>query len=262
MVRESSGACTVFVCPALSHGTIAGRNIIMHIVQKILIAGLLVLTVYAFWPRDNDQVPAIEKWHLSVDAGGATRFMGLMLGESALIDAQLRFDEPGEVAIFAGRKGPGKKLQMEAFFADLPDDGRLILNLNASPELLEKIIKTGHRPIILPNGTTKFSIPPEFVKEVRRLTIGAITFLPPVRLDRKSFEAVHGPAEANIGTGDGNLHLLYPNLGLDFIRGEDGMDILQFVPLNRYEELVAPLKKAMAELEAKGQMKNQGERGQ
>ncbi len=64
----------------------------MHIVQKILIAGLLVLTVYAFWPRDNDQVPAIEKWHLSVDASGATRFMGLMIGESALIDAQLRFD--------------------------------------------------------------------------------------------------------------------------------------------------------------------------
>jgi len=216
----------------------------MHIVQKILIAGLLVLTVYAFWPRDNDQVPAIEKWHLSVDASGATRFMG--------------FDEPGEIAIFAGRKGPAKKPQMEAFFADLPDDGRLILNLNASPELLEKIIKTGHRPIILPNGTTKFSIPPEFVKEVRRLTIGAITFLPPVRLDRKSFEAVHGPAEENIGTGDGNLHLLYPNLGLDFIRGEDGADILQFVPLNRYEALVAPLKEAMAEQEAKRQTNNQG----
>ncbi len=69
---------------------------------------------------------------------------------------------------------------MEAFFDDLPDDGRLILNLDASPELIGKIIKTGHRPIILPNGTTKFSIPPEFVKEVRRLTVAAITFLPPV----------------------------------------------------------------------------------
>jgi hypothetical protein len=229
----------------------------MHIVQKILIAGLLVLTVYAFWPRDNDQVPAIEQWHLTVDKAGSTWFMDVELGVSSLVDVQLRLDEPGEVAVFAGRKGSEKEPQLEVFFADLPDDGRMILNLDASPELIGKIIKAGHRPIVLPNGTTRFSIPPEFVKDVRRLKVGAITFLPPVRLDRKSFEAVHGLAEANIGTGDGNLHVLYPKLGLDFIRGEDGVDVLQFVPLSEYEALVAPLKKAMVELEAKIQMKDQ-----
>ncbi|MCF7822326.1 MAG: hypothetical protein K9M17_07815 [Mariprofundaceae bacterium] len=228
----------------------------MHIVQKILLAGLLALTVYAFWPRDNDQVPAIEQWQMAVERSGSTRFMGVVLGEATFADVQLRFDEPGEVAVFA-RKDSAEEPQLEVFFDDLPDDGRMILNLDAGPEMVEKIIRAGYRPVILPDGTVRFGVPPEFVGEVRRLKVNGITFLPPVRLDRKSFEAVYGKAAANVSTGDGNLHLLYPELGLDFIRSEEGVDILQLVPLSEYEKLVAPLKKALLDHELNSQQPEQ-----
>ncbi len=215
----------------------------MHITQKILIAGLLALTVYTFWPRDNNQVPAIEQWHLAIGESGSTEFMGLIIGETSLAKAQLLFDDSGEVAVFLAKKNQLKKVpQLEVFFDELPDGGRMILNLEAE-ELLRKIVKANHRPNVLPNGTIKLAVPPEYVKDVRRLKITSVTFLPPVRIDLKSLEMVYGPPESSIATIDGNLHLLYPALGLDLIRGEDGIDILQLTPVSHFSELVAPLQK-------------------
>jgi hypothetical protein len=215
----------------------------MQITQKILIAGLLALTIYAFWPRDNNQVPAIEQWDLAVDNSGSTHFMDLEIGKTSLAKAQLIFKDPGEIAVFLGKKAQQNKTpQLEAFFDDLPKGGRMILNLEAG-ELLETIVKAKHKPNVLPNGSIKLAVPQQYVNDVRRLKITSATFLPPVRIDRKSLEIVHGPPESSIATVDGNLHLLYPALGLDLIRGEDGIDILQLVPLNRFPELVAPLEK-------------------
>jgi len=215
----------------------------MHITQKILIAGLLVLTVYAFWPRDNNQAPAIEQWHLAINKSGSTEFMELVIGETSLAKAQLVFSDSGEVAVFLGNKDQQQKApQLEVFFDDLPDGGRMVLNLEAG-ELLGKIVAAKNQPHVLPNGTIKLAIPPEFAKDVRRLKIASITFLPPVRIDRKSLEMIYGPPESSIATVDGNLHLLYPALGLDLIRGEDGIDVLQLVPVSHFPELVAPLEK-------------------
>ena len=234
-VQQSSGAHHKLL--------VNGILLIMHIIQKLLIAGLLALTVYTFWPRDNDQIPAIEQWNLAVDSSGSTQFMGLVFGETSLAKAQLIFDGPGEAAVFLGKKGQRKKPpQLEVFFDDLPEGGRIILNLEAG-ELLEQIVKAKHQPNVLPNGTIKLSVPPQYAKEVRRLRIASATFLPPVRIDLKSLEMVHGPPDSSIATVDGNLHLLYPALGLDLIRGEEGMDILQMVPLSQFPELVAPLEK-------------------
>jgi len=223
----------------------------MHITQKILIAGLLAFTVYMFWPRDNDQVSAIQQWHLAADRSGSTEFMGLVLGESSLADAQLLFDDSGAIAIFLAKETQHKKApQLEVFFDHLPDGGRMILNLEAGPELLEKIIKANPRPNVLPNGTIKLAVSQQHVKNARRLKIASVTFLPPVRIDLKSLETVYGPPESSVASDDGNLHLLYPALGLDLVRGEDGVDILQLAPLSRYPELVAPL--------GKGHIQNEG----
>lgn len=222
----------------------------MHIIQKILIAGLLALTVYAFWPRDNNQVPAIEQWDLAVDNSGSTQFMELVIGKTSLAKAQLIFKDSGEIAVFLGKSDQHKKKpQLEAFFDDLPKGGRMILNLEAG-ELLETIVKAKHKPNVLPNGTIKLAVPQQYINDVRRLKVASATFLPPVRIDRKSLEIVHGPPESSIATVDGNLHLLYPALGLDLIRGEDGVDILQLVPINDFPDLVAPLEKERIQNEA------------
>ncbi len=221
----------------------------MRIIQKFLLAGLLALTIYSFWPRDNDQIPAIEQWQLTINKSGSTQFMGLVLGETSLAKAQLLFENSGEVAVFLGNKDQREKTpQLEVFFDDLPVGGRIILNMEAG-ELLEKITQANHRPNVLPNGTIKLAIPSRYVKEVRRLKVISATFLPPVRIDLKSLEMVHGPPESSIATVDGNLHLLYPDLGLDLVRGEDGVDILQLVPVNHFAELVAPLEKDRIQVE-------------
>jgi len=116
------------------------------------------------------------------------------------------------------------------------------VGLDASDQLLSHIKKSAFQPELFPNDVIRVAVREELKADIAMLTISNITFIAGERLKFEEFKAEFGEPAQLIDDGEGNAHLLYPALGLDFVQPSDGLQVLQFVSPDQFDaRLLAPL---------------------
>lgn len=210
------------------------------ITVKLLYALLALGFIFTIWPSANDQEEAanIKLWHTAVDATGNLNVMGVTLGVSSLIEAEKALHSLSEQALFIDVKD-GKHIgdSVEAFFPTSPDRAKLVLELEASADLIARIKNKAGEATVFPSGNAKIDIDPELIIETKALVVRSLTYIPSISLSVEMIESNFGTPSETIRDQEQNLHMLYPALGLDAVIPAGGKPLLQFVKPSEFSRL-------------------------
>ena len=209
---------------------------------KILYALLAVLLLYTIWPSEQDMEKAaanIRVWDTHVNDQGHLDVLGVVLGQSTLKDAEQVLHTQSERALFVDVQDQEHKgYTLEAYFPTSPDRAKLYIELDASDALITQIKERAYKATVFPSGNAKLEIAPEQMADVEASIVKSITYQPPISLQANVVEKNFGPAQKTIKDKDGNLHMLYPAIGLDVVIATQGKPLLQFVAPAEFDRLL------------------------
>ena len=211
----------------------------MTLFNKIVLGALIAFTLYTFWPRESTKEANIDHLKIKQNVNSDVSIMGITIGSSTLEAAEKILQEQSNNAIFIPAKNnKAKKIQLEAYF----EEHQIILGLKVDDDLLEKIKNNGVNPFVFPDGVVKVGVGKQESAAVKALLVNSLTLISHNRVNLEQFEQRFGKTGQIIQTTDGNIHFLYPDLGLDLTRGPEGADALQFVNPKQFTRLLDPLK--------------------
>ncbi len=213
----------------------------MSLKLKILWTGLAVLFLVTIWPSETpeEQASSIRVWDTHVNEQGQLNVLGVVLGQTSLKEAETILHTQSERALFIDVENKEHKGDtLEAYFPTSPDRAKLFLELAASEELIKKIKERAYKATVYPSGNAKLEVAPEQMAEVEVTTVKSLTYVPPISLTPSMVEKNFGKAEQKLNDGHGNIHILYPSLGLDVVIAREGKPLLQFVSPENFDRLL------------------------
>lgn len=209
---------------------------------KLLYVIMIALVIFTLWPNEeanHERQSGIKVWDTHIDNNGQLNVLDVILGKSTLKQAEAVLRSQSERALFI--KVRDEALQdevIEAYFPTSPDRAKLVIQLDASADLIKQIKTRAYKTMVFPSGNAKVEISPEDMPAIEQLVAKSITYIPPITLEAEVIEKQFGKAEQKIRDSDANLHLLYPALGLDAVLPQEGNTMLQFVPPAEFERLL------------------------
>ncbi|MDR0234558.1 MAG: hypothetical protein LBI31_07155 [Zoogloeaceae bacterium] len=228
--------------------------------KKILLSCLAFLAIILFLFSLPLFFPAREAlqntnnvglpWQIERDEAGQTRVFGLSPGVSVLNDAIAQFGEDIEIAIMIAGNVPkgeeAKDAALEGYYNQVVLDfihARLILTLEASPDMVESMLSRSVKGEYMRNGSRKFSLHPDDIRLAATLPLAAMTLIPGGSLDDETITSRFGAPAGIIPVGETLHHYLYPDKGLDIILDRKGKDVLQYVSPADFEvRIMRPLR--------------------
>ncbi len=200
--------------------------------QWLLVAAAagLVGAIWLYGSGPRTPAPAGERpWEAVVGPEGATRALGLTLGQSTLGDAVARFGKGVDVAIF---ESAGRPLALEAYFSEASAggiSGRLVLALAPSPAVLEGLKARSGAARKLQSGTLRHEVDARDAEVLASLTIASMTFVPTANLDEATVRSRFGEPVERLPLGEGAVRWLYPDRGLAVTLSEQGKEMIDYV---------------------------------
>lgn len=216
----------------------------------VLIVAVLALVTALFLPGGRAPDHTRMPWLISVAENGELTVFNLTLGKSTLKDARRELGDSGTVALYL--KGDGKKV-VEVYFERLFLSGirsNMVLTLQLTPDMLEEMYMRGARISKAESGVRKVDLSGEDLATLEQRPITLITYLPYVDLEDEVIARRFGEPDQRIKEESGITHWLYPKRGLDIAMNPDGKDVFQYLPPERFDEVMAPLIKEKERLEA------------
>lgn len=209
---------------------------------KLLYVVMIALVIFTLWPSEetnHEQQSGIKVWNAHIDNNGQLNVLDVVLGKSTLKQAETVLRSQSERALFI--KVRDEVLQgevIEAYFPTSPDRAKLVIELDASADLIKQVKTRAYKTMVFPSGNAKVEISPADMPVIEQLVAKSITYIPPITLEAELIEKQFGKAEQQIRDSDANLHLLYPALGLDAVLPREGKTMLQFVPPAEFNRLL------------------------
>lgn len=208
----------------------------------LVVLAVMVTAFTLFYRGDSDSARMVEglPWQIEILPGGESRVFGIRLGHSTLADAAEVLGE-GEVAIIVGN---AQDYGLEMFFSRYTAgvfSGKLVLAADLSAEDLQQLVQRAERRTFLESGGRKFTPASADLPAVMNTTITSITFLPKVNLDQETAMQRFGAPAKTVISSEQQVHLLYPDKGLDIIINDNGGEVLQYVAPKSFTVLQAPL---------------------
>jgi hypothetical protein len=183
-------------------------------------------------------------WQIDILPGGGSRVLGLELGHTPLAEARWRFGVDPKLALFVSDAGPAS---LEAYFDRVSLGGlsaKMVLGLAADSRTLEDYAARGRKRQRAPTGGWRMGLSAEDAAAAEYLPVATITYIPAVNLDPQTVRNHFGPPAERIETETGQVHWLYPRLGLDLAVDSKGKELLQYVRPEDFGRLRGPLLRA------------------
>lgn len=213
----------------------------LKIILGIITLSILLFVIGMFLPSDRVVQQQSLPWQIESSADGSSRVFGLRLGQTTLREAEVQLQAAAEVSLFAG----DDRHVVEAYFDKLNVGGlsaRAVLVMDiARPELLA-MYRRGTRISTLGSGANKVSLSDVDLAQVMQMPIASLTYLPRTALDEALLVKRFGQPVQRIMEAETNTeHWLYPQLGLDIARDENGHAVFQYVRPLQFSSVLEPL---------------------
>jgi len=202
---------------------------------------VVVISVLLMLPGKATNTPDTLPWKITHPTPDTTRVFNVTLGVTSLGEVEKTFKEVAEISLFKPSKG-GKSV--EAFYEEVNFNGlkaKIIMTIAVPSEELQGIYERGLR---LNNDTSGKHITMTYndLEHVRTLPVSSLTYLPNLSIDEAIITKRFGePAQRIREKNTEIVHWLYPQQGLDIVRGGKEKPVLQYLPPKDFELLRAPL---------------------
>ncbi|MES9939900.1 MAG: hypothetical protein ABW104_05535 [Candidatus Thiodiazotropha sp. 6PLUC2] len=225
------------------------KKIIFWVVSLSVVA--VALAVLLPGGRQVDANPKLP-WDIHVSPQNEIQVFDLTLNKSLLPEARDIFQSQGKLNLFIDESG---EPALEAYFERIFLSGLradFILGLKADKDLLNKLVDRGSR-ISRTSGTThKIVLDGDDLVLAEALPIELINYIPAANLDESLISSRFGePADKITETETGVTHWIYPERGITIGVNPEGKELIQYMPLDRIDNLVEQIKNSNIEYEAK-----------
>lgn len=181
-------------------------------------------------------------WQISVDGQGGSRVFGLQPGVSTLAEVRARLGGEPEVAIVAA---PNEAGAVEAYYSQVALGfvlAKVIVTVDLPETEISAMRSRASKAEFMESTTVKIRLHASDLPRIEQAQIKALSVIPTVNLDEATIIQRFGPPGERLVTGEKQVHLLYPEQGLDVILDEGGKELLQYVAPRDFAALVAPLR--------------------
>lgn len=215
-----------------------------HIFLSVLVFTLLILALAIFLPSGREPATgsADYPWNVTVDSEGYSKVFGISVGRSTVHEAAAVIREPAEVSMFVGNDG---KKAVEVYFDRVAIGefyAKVVLGVALDEATLQGMYERGLRISNLGGSGRKVELHPDDLARVNEARIGSLTYIPSANLDAEVIRKRFGePAQRLKERGNGLVHWLYPNIGLDLAQNEKGKEVLLYVKPADFAQVTAPL---------------------
>jgi len=130
-------------------------------------------------------------------------------------------------------------ISLEAYFIRVSLSGlraRVLLELNSDGLDIDYLKKNSGKPEIQTSRTIKYPLD-DLAQELDNRVIQSLTYIPKANVDPQLLKDRFGAAEETMRLDDNTEFWLYPKKGLVISISQKGKEVLQYVPLSRFERL-------------------------
>lgn len=211
------------------------------------VLGAIVATFMLFNPGGNDEGRVFTNlpWQIGVLSDGQSRVFGVTLGSSTLGDARSVLGPDAETAIIVSSDAINRLEMFYRRFTAGPFSGKLVIAAHLPEKTLRGFIERSIKAKYMDSGARKLTLDPDDLQSAYQAPIASLVFIPVVSLDEQTARQRFGQPAETIRI-DKQLHLLYPDKGLDLILSGKGRDIFQYVAPRNFEQLRTPLQEQSA----------------
>ena len=207
----------------------SGRHGARRVARRLATAGLagLILLTGACGGGGADD-PLGRPWEVTQLPGGGIEVLGLRPGESRMAEALALLGPRVEAALFTA---PGDGAVVEAYYSSVNAGGitgRLVLTLDLPEAVLEGLRARSPDVKRTRTGAIRYTLSMDDSELLLGAPIRAVTFVPSVDLKEEVVRARFGTPAERVETAAGEVHLLYPELGLDVLIARGGRTLLQY----------------------------------
>jgi len=199
-------------------------------IGKIALVFVLLITLYTFYSTKMDIEHHAAKSSTFIDESNRLHVLGLILPGTTLREAEIKLKSRADTALYLypGKQGERGTVKLEAFFPSIADHSKVILGLEADPQLLDSMQKRAMPPRLYPDGVARMNLGTEDVLAVLNLPVASLTLVPSLDIDEKMLEARFGKPKAITQEDKGIMRYWYPNIFLTAFIDPDGKDRLNF----------------------------------
>ena len=209
----------------------------MDLCMKVLFFALLVfLSACDKKPRDTKSLP----WKTSITESGATRVLGIDIGDVNLTDLSIRLRDVPDIALFESDKG---KLNLEAYFGKVNVgllEARIVADLEASDAFLKQVKSQARKREATPNNNWKYKLTEDANTKAFKLKVWRLVYMPTGQYEEKQIK-FFGEPEETIKVTDTAEYRLFPSKGYIILWDTDGGEIFYYVAKKDFARLKASL---------------------
>ncbi len=204
--------------------------------NKVLTGSLVVgiVVVGLFWflsgnDKENKAIVATDlPWHVSTTANGATRILGVDIGETTFKELMFKLRLLAEPALFETPEG---NLFLEASFGKKKFgilEARLIAEMEADQSVFKIMKEKNSGRDSTPSNHWKYSLSIESTKVANDLRVWRLVYLPIADFELKQMKFFGEPQE-KIQVTENAQYWLYPKKGMALLWDKDGKEIFYYV---------------------------------
>lgn len=209
------------------------KKIMIGVALLAFMALFIALTPHEQAIDSNDMLP----WNITHPTTDAIRVMGITLGLSTLTEAEQNFKQTAEISIF---KSADSKIIIEARFQNInPQELKANVTLTMeipSFELPGLFSRSSHMNSAAAASGQHFTLIPDDLLRVRSASILSLRYLADAPMNEAYLIKHFGnPAKRVRDTKSGEIHWLYPQLGLDITLNANEKPLLEFLQSTDFE---------------------------
>ncbi|MDR2839371.1 MAG: hypothetical protein LBV49_12520 [Azonexus sp.] len=212
----------------------------------LYLIGLVFLVIVASFlipvPEGDGDPGRNLPWQITVDGQGGSTVFGLQPGRSTLADLKAVFGNQPEVAIIAR---PDELGAVEAYYSEVTlgfVQARLVAALDVDPATVEAMRERALKAKHMESTTRKITLHPDDLAQLEKAAVKSLAVIPAANLDEAAIVQRFGPPAERLPVGEKQVHLFYPQLGLDVTVNAEGKEALQYVAPRDFALLREPLR--------------------
>jgi hypothetical protein len=215
---------------------------------QVLLASILALAfglVLSWLLADKSAVVETDfPWKIESTTDGSIKVFQVHIGVTTLGEFIQRYKEQPELTLFVPRDSASV---VEAYFDSVLMGGlkaKVVLSLNIDKATLDAMYERGIRISTLGSGTRKVNLSSDDIASLDSKTISGITYIPSTNVDSALVKKRFGePAQIITDSGNGAVHWLYPDKGLDIALSDKDKEVFQYVHPGNFDKIITPLMK-------------------
>ncbi|MBF0282302.1 MAG: hypothetical protein HQM07_07050 [Zetaproteobacteria bacterium] len=199
-----------------------------------MIVATFTLTLGVFIWSQGEHLNHPDKPDTYIDQYQHLHVLNIELGATTLRQAETRLQSRSDIALYiypndsVEKNLPKSMMRLEAFFPAIADHSKVILHLEAPPEMLHAMQQHGTLPHLYPNNVLRINLNSEDTVLAQQLIVHALTLIPSIEITSELLRQRFGPP-SNIERPQENIRIEhFPNAGLTATITTDDATQLRF----------------------------------